>query len=141
MKSKISSSKAKKEFDILSQTFVREKIELEKRGIRTWENIKVFTDEDILSLIKTGCGSNRNLKCLRCIAIYVCELDLLQEEAALLIHAGIPSITALAKLTPEELHARTRRLQSILRITSKSLCSLKKASNWIRKAKDFQKYN
>ena len=86
-----------------------------EKGYNTWLSIKCISDEEINQFLKEGSRSKRNLKCLRCIALFICELDLLQEEAALLIHSGIASIEALAILSPQELLKKINRLQISLR--------------------------
>ncbi len=138
-KLKTSSSDAKQNLRINSKSFNKEKLELEKQGIASWESIKNLSNKDIQELIIKRHLSNRNLNCLRCIAIFICDLNLLQEEAALLIHSGIASIDSLAKLTPTEVYSRTKRLEILLGIIPTSISSLSKANKWIQKAKDFQK--
>ena len=93
-----------KEFNKLTASFKKEETLLREKGINTWNKIKVLTDRDVFELVGEGCGSIRNFRCLRCIATFICDLDLQQDEAALLIHSGIPSVKALANSYPEAIH-------------------------------------
>ncbi len=126
-------------FSKLSKAFRKESRQLQLQGFSSWESIKELNDVEISNLIKLGCGSIRNLKCLRCIAIFICELEILQEEASLLLHSGIPSINALASLMPQELINKTARLEIILGTGRRNNVNLAKASIWIKKAKIYSK--
>ena len=106
------------------------------KGINTWNKIKVLTDRDVFELVGKGCGSIRNFRCLRCIATFICDLDIQQDEAALLMHSGIPSVKALAKSYPEAIHIKVTRLETILGTTGSPKTSLKKIIQWINKAKE-----
>ena len=52
-----------------------------------------------------------NLKRLKGMATLICELNLDQAQAALLIHSGVSSVSALAALSPQELANKTGRLE------------------------------
>ena len=124
------------EFHKLTASFKKEETHLRKKGINTWNEIKVLTDRDVFKLVGEGSGSIRNFRCLRCIATFICDLDIQQDEAALLMHSGIPSVKALAKSYPEAIHIKVTRLEAILGTTGSPKTSLKKISQWINKAKE-----
>ncbi len=125
-----------KEFNKLAATFKKEETHLIKKGINTWNQIKALTDRDIFDLVGEGCGSTRNLKCIRCIATFICDLGLQQDEAALLMHSGIPSVKALANSYPEAIHIKVTRLETILGTSETPKTSFKKIIQWINKAKE-----
>ena len=124
-----------KEFNKLTASFKKEETLLRKKGINTWNKIKALTDRDVFELVEEGSGSIRNFRCLRCIATFICDLDIQQDEAALLMHSGIPSVKALAKSYPEAIHFKVTRLETILGTTGSPKTSLKKIRQWINKAK------
>ena len=66
------------------------------------------------------------------MATLICEINLSQPEAALLLHAGIPSVKVLASLTPQEVLQKTGRLERQLNTGKKSCLDLSKALNWIK---------
>tara|TARA_B100001250_G_scaffold12481_1_gene10883 strand:+ start:171 stop:566 length:396 start_codon:yes stop_codon:yes gene_type:complete len=125
-----------KEFNKLTASFKKEETLLRKKGINTWNKIKALTDRDVFELVEEGCGSIRNFRCLRCIATFICDLDLQQDEAALLMHSGIPSVKALANSYPEAIHTKVTRLETILGTSETPKTNLKKIIQWINKAKD-----
>ena len=125
-----------KEFNKLTASFKKEETHLRKKGINTWNEIKVLTDRDVFDFVEEGCGSIRNFRCLRCIATFICDLDLQQDEAALLMHSGIPSVKALANSYPEAIHTKVTRLETILGTSETPKTNLKKIIQWINKAKD-----
>ena len=125
-----------KEFNKLTASFKKEETLLREKGINTWNQIKFLTDKDVFELVGKGCGSIRNFRCLRCIATFICDLDLQQDEAALLMHSGIPSVKALANSYPEAIHTKVTRLETILGTSETPKTNLKKIIQWINKAKD-----
>ena len=80
-------------------------------------------------------GSVRNLKRLKCIAYFICTLDIQLSEAALLMHSGLISNKAISRLTPQELVQKTGRFERTLRTGRIPIIDLKKANNLIEKAK------
>ncbi|KGG13916.1 MULTISPECIES: DUF4332 domain-containing protein [Prochlorococcus] len=131
--------KIQKPLEKLLPTFKKEEKELTLRGFDSWHSIATLGDLDITKLIEQGCGTSRNLNCLRCIAIFICELDLLQEEAALLMHSGISSVRALANSSPQDLLTKISRLEIQLMANRSSNTDLIKINKWIEKAKENQK--
>ena len=125
-----------KEFNKLTASFKKEETHLRKKGINTWNEIKVLTDRDISDLVGEGCGSSRNFRCIRCIATFICDLELQQDEAALLMHSGIPSVKALANSYPEAIHTKVTRLETMLGTSETPKTSFKKIILWINKAKE-----
>lgn len=125
----------------LSSNFREEEKKLLSHGIDSWELIRSLKDNEISNLVKNSLLSTRNLNRLRCMAIFVCELNLSQGEAALLMHAGIPTVNALANLNPEELHQKINRLARQLNTGQHAFINLSKANAWITKAKKIQNLN
>ena len=125
-----------KEFNKLTASFKKEETLLREKGVNTWNKIKALTDRDVFELVEEGCGSIRNFRCLRCIATFICDLDLQQDEAALLMHSGIPSVKALANSYPEAIHTKVTRLETMLGTSETPKTSLKQIIQWINKAKE-----
>ena len=125
-----------KKFNNVSASFKKEDAQLRKKGINTWNQIKALTDRDIFDLVGEGCGSSRNFRCIRCIATFICDLELRQDEAALLMHSGIPSVKALANSYPEAIHTKVTRLETMLGTSETPKTSFKKIMLWINKAKE-----
>ena len=94
-----------------------------------------ISDEQINQLIYGSLGSVRNLKRLKCIAYFICTLDIQFKEAALLMHSGLASNNAISHLTPQELVQKTGRFERILRTERIPIINLEKAHFIIEKAK------
>ena len=119
----------------LPKTFYQEEKILLSNNIKTWDSLLSISDEEINHLIAGSQGSVLNLKRLKCIAYFICTLDIEVNEAALLMHAGLISNKAISRLTPQELVEKTGRFERILRTGRIPIIDLKKAHFLIEKAK------
>ena len=122
-------------FKDLPKAFYQEEKILLSNNIKTWNSLSSISDEEIHHLIYGSLGSVRNLKRLRCIAYFICTLDIQLNEAALLMHAGLISNKAISRLTPQELVHKTGRFERTLRTGRIPIIDLKKAHSLIEKAK------
>ena len=95
----------------------------------------MYKRQEINQLIHGSLGSIRNLKRLKCIAYFICTLDIELNEAALLMHSGLISNKALSRLTPQELVQKSGRFERTLRTGRIPLIDLSKAHFLIEKAK------
>ena len=91
----------------LPKSFYQEEKILILNNIKTWDSLLSISDEEINHLIYGSLGSVRNLKRLKCIAYFICNLDIQLNEAALLMHSGLISNKAISRLTPQELVQKT----------------------------------
>tara|TARA_Y100001968_G_scaffold3728_1_gene3264 strand:- start:14528 stop:14938 length:411 start_codon:yes stop_codon:yes gene_type:complete len=132
-----------KDFFNIPRNFKEEKKALISIGIDSLFKLQGIRDSDILKIvnIRDSLATAKNLKRLRCIATLMLELEIPQEEAALLMHSGVASIKALASLTPQELLNRAGRLERLLNSQRTSPINLQKANVLITKAKNRQKNN
>jgi len=119
----------------LPKSFYQEEKILLSNNIKTWNSLLSISDEEINNLIYGSLGSIRNLKRLKCIAYFICTLDIELNEAALLMHSGLISNKALSRLTPQELVQKTGRFERILQTGRIPIIDLKKAHFLIEKAK------
>ena len=119
----------------IPKSFYQEQKILLSNNIKTWDSLLSISDEQINQLIYGSLGSVRNLKRLKCIAYFICTLDIELNEAALLMHSGLISNMALSRLTPQELVQKTGRLERNLRTDRIPLIDLRKAHFLIEKAK------
>ena len=119
----------------LPKTFHREGKILLSNNINNWECLFSLSDKKINELIHRNLGSVRNLKRLRCIAYFICTLEIELSEAAILMHSGMISSDAISRLTPQELVQRTGRFERILNTGRIPVIDLKKAHFLIEKAK------
>ncbi len=119
----------------LPKSFYQEEKILQSNNIKTWNSLLSISDEEINNLIYGSLGSIRNLKRLKCIAYFICTLDIELNEAALLMHSGLISNKALSRLTPQELVQKSGRFERILRTGRIPLIDLSKAHSLIEKAK------
>ena len=120
----------------LPKTFYQEEKLLLSKNIKTWDSLLSISDEEINHLINGSLGSVRNIKKLKCIAYFICTLDIQLNEAALLMHSGLISNKAISRLTPQELVQKTGRFERILRTGRFPIIDLKKANFLIEKAKE-----
>ena len=119
----------------LPKSFYQEEKILLSNNIKTWDSLLSISDEEIHNLIHGSLGSVRNLKRLKCIAYFICTLDIQLNEAALLMHSGLISNKAISRLTPQELVQKTGRFERALRTGRVPVIDLKKAHFLIEKAK------
>ncbi|WP_392349975.1 DUF4332 domain-containing protein [Parasynechococcus sp.] len=119
----------------LPQSFRDEHKQLRNNGINSWGELKRLDDQDISRMVRQGRSSVRNFKRLRGIATLVCDLNLAPQDAALLMHAGIASVSALATSTPERLVRQTGRLERALGSGRRAVVDLKVAQTWIQHAR------
>ena len=119
----------------LPKSFYQEEKILIKNNIKTWDSLLSISDEEINTIINGSLGSVRNLKRLKCIAYFICTLNIQLNEAALLMHSGLISNKAISRLTPQELVQKTGRFERILRTGRIPIIDLKKAHFLIEKAK------
>tara|TARA_B100000214_G_scaffold345908_1_gene296162 strand:- start:169 stop:585 length:417 start_codon:yes stop_codon:yes gene_type:complete len=119
----------------LPKTFYQEEKILSSNNIKTWDSLLSISDEEINHLIYGSLGSVRNLKRLKCIAYFICYLDIELNEAALLMHSGLISLKAISRLTPQELVQKTGRFERTLKTGRNPIIDLKKANFLIEKAK------
>ena len=122
-------------FPDLPQSFRREQQELEAAGLKQWEELRDLSDIGLSRLCRSGRASARNLKRLRTIAGFVCDLEMAPQDAALLMHAGIASRAALAGSTPERLVQQTGRLERSLGTGRPAVVDLPTARRWIERAR------
>ena len=122
-------------FKDLPKSFYQEEKILLSNNIKTWDSLLSISDEDINKLIYGSLGSVRNLKRLKCIAYFICTLDIELSEAALLMHSGFITNKAIARLSPQELVQKTGRFERALKTGRIPLIDLNKAHFLIEKAK------
>ena len=119
----------------IPKNFYQEEKILISNNIKTWDSLLSISDEEINHLIYGSLGSVRNLKRLKCIAYFICTLDIQLNEASLLMNSGLISNKALSRLTPQELVQKTGRFERILQTGRIPIIDLKKANFLIEKAK------
>ena len=119
----------------LPKNFYQEEKILISNNIKTWDSLLSISDEEINRMIYGSLGSVRNLKRLKCIAYFICTLNIELKEAALLMHSGLSSNKAISRLSPQELVQRTGRFERVLETGRIPLIDLKKANFLIEKAK------
>ena len=122
-------------FKNLPKSFYQEEKILLSKNIKTWDSLLSISDEEIHKIIYGSLGSVRNLKRLKCIAYFICTLNVEVNEAALLMHSGLISNKAISRLTPEELVRKTGRFERLLQTGRIPLIDLNKAYFLIEKAK------
>ncbi len=125
----------------LPQSFRDEQRELIAGGITTWEELRALSDQDVSRFARSGRASARNLRRLRGMADLVCCLQLAPADAALLMHAGIATVPALAAATPQVVVTRTGRLERQLRSGRPPVVDLAVARRWIEAAQRWQPSN
>ena len=119
----------------IPKSFYQEEKILISNNITTWDSLSSITEEEINRMINGSLGSVRNLKRLKCIAYFICTLNIELNEAALLMHSGLISNKAISRLSPQELVQKTGRFERILQTGRIPLIDLNKAHILIEKAK------
>ena len=119
----------------LPRSFYQEEKILLSNNIKTWDCLLSITDQEINKLVYRSLASVRNMYRLKYIAYFISTLDIEINEAALLIHSGLISNKAIARLTPQELVQKTGRFERFLQSGLIPLIDLNKAHSLIKKAK------
>ena len=119
----------------IPKSFYQEEKILLSYDIKTWDTLSSITDEEINNMINGSLGSVRNLKRLKCIAYFICSLNIELNEAALLMHSGLTSNKAISRLSPHELLQKTGRFERTLQTGRVPIIDLNKAHVLIEKAK------
>ena len=119
----------------IPKSFYQEEKILLSHDIKTWDTLSSITDKEINNMINGSLGSVRNLKRLKCIAYFICTLNIELNEAALLMHSGLTSNKAISRLSPHELLQKTGRFERILNTGRVPIIDLNKANVLIEKAK------
>ena len=119
----------------IPKSFYQEEKILLSHDIKTWDALSSITDKEINNMINGSLGSVRNLKRLKCIAYFICTLNIELNEAALLMHSGLTSNKAISRLSPHELLQKTGRFERILQTGRVPIIDLNKANVLIEKAK------
>ena len=122
-------------FKNIPKSFYQEEKILISNNIKTWNSLSLITDEEINKMIYGSLGSVRNLKKLKCIAYFICTLNIELHEAALLMNSGFISNKAISRLNPQELVQKTGRFERTLKTGRIPLIDLNKAHVLIEKAK------
>ena len=125
----------------LPQSMRDEGKQLLTSGITTWGELQALDELQISRLAASGRASARNLRRLKGMADLACDLDLAPQDAALLMHAGLATVTAIAGSTPQELVTRTGRLERQLRSGRPPVVDLALARRWILRARERQNTN
>ncbi len=119
----------------IPKSFYQEEKILLSHDIKTWDSLSYITDEEINNMINGSLGSVHNLKRLKCIAYFICTLNIEINEAALLMYSGLTSNKAISRLSPDELLQKTGRFERILQTGRVPIIDLNKAHILIEKAK------
>ena len=121
--------------------FKDEEKELLELGITSWQALKSLKQAEIIKLVKTGRSTERNLIKIKGLAELVCELKIEPSQAALLLHSGIPTVSALATSTPEEIVKKAGRFERQLLRRHQTLIDLNAANSLINRAKALMSKN
>ena len=125
--------------DYFPKNFQDEVAVIKASGIGSWDEIALIEDIKIRELSRRSKATERNLTRIRGIARLVYLLQVSYSEAALLLHAGIPSVEAILKHNSSEIVHKTGRLERQLQTKRKPIIDISKASSFIKKAKDITK--
>ncbi len=123
----------------LPKHFSDEQKQLIATGRTSWKSVQNLNDKEINVLVSNGRSTSNNLKRLRGIASLVCDLDINQEYASLLLHAGFPSIKSIAISNPEEILQKVGKLERKMSTNRSSIVNLSMTKAWIKKAKTWRK--
>lgn len=113
----------------------RERRALEERGIASWPALAALADGEIHGLAHEAGASVTTLLRLRGQARLIRDLGLRPEEAALLLHAGVPDAASLASRDPQQLWVQAGRLQRRLTGAAVPAPSLAAVRSWIARAR------
>jgi hypothetical protein len=128
-------------FADLPASFREERRVIEAAGLTGWSALRALDAQALSQLARRGRATARNLRRLQGIAALVCDLDLAPADAALLMHAGLATIPALAAASPQDVVTRTGRLERQLRTGRPPVVDLALAQRWIQRARRWQPTN
>ena len=125
----------------LPQNLRYERDALRDAGLTTWAEVRELDEIQISRLAASGRATARNLRRVKGMADLVCALDLAAADAALLMHAGLATVAAIAGSSPQDVVNRTGRLERQLRSGRPPVVDLAVARQWILLAKERQNTN
>lgn len=123
------------ELGALPPHFERERRLLQQEGVTSWLALAALEEASLRRLGRAGLASEARLIRLRAQARLVCQLGLQPAEAALLLHAGVAEVRALAEADPQRLWLQVGRLQRRLTGLEVAPPSLATLRNWIGRAR------
>ncbi len=126
----------------LPKNFDSERKSLVKSGLSTWKDLTELDDYQLNILAQKDGNSLKNLRRIRGISELIYELNLSFHEAALLMHSGLGTVSALANTNPENIIRQTGRLRrQLMKINNVSNISVETAKSLIKQARKRQMKN
>lgn len=116
--------------------FRHEVARLQRAGVHGWRDLAALPDPALRRLAAGGDASEQRLLRLRGQARLVEQVGLAPADAALLLHAGIPSRQALAEADPQRLLVQLGRLQRALVREGLPPIDRARVHAWIRRARE-----
>lgn len=114
--------------------FSAEQAQLKQAGLQDWSSLADLSDPALRRLARRGASEQRLIK-LRAQARLISELGLAPEQAALLLHAGLASSSALAEASPQQAHRQLGRLQRSLIGSALPMPTVTQVRAWIAAAR------
>ncbi|MBC1260118.1 DUF4332 domain-containing protein [Synechococcus sp. BSF8S] len=114
--------------------FSAEQTQLQQAGLHDWSSLAALSDPALRRLARHGASEQRLIR-LRAQARLISELGLAAEQAALLLHAGLASSSALAEASPQQAHRQLGRLQRSLIGSALPVPTLPEVRAWIATAR------
>ena len=125
------------QLDTLPINFRHEKIFLYQNKLDSWEKLKNLSDSNIFDILKKApLCTERSLKKIRAVAIFINDLKIAPHHAYLLLHCGIGSLKTLAISNPEDLVKKIGRLERKLNIRNQAQIKKVFLKEWICEAKN-----
>ena len=118
----------------MPQHFNLEQEQLQAAGVKEWGSLARLQDGALRQLARQG-ASEQRLTRLRGQARLMEALALEAGYAALLLHAGIATATALAECSPERLQVQLTRLERALRPGALARIDRDTVRGWILRAR------
>ena len=115
--------------------FLAEQRQLAASGLASWAALSALGDGDLRRLAASGRASEPRLRRLRQQARLMAEAGLSAADAALLLHAGVPSREALAEADPGVLLRQLQRLHRQLLGRAAPAIEQARVVTWIQRAR------
>jgi len=115
--------------------FQAEQRQLAASGLDSWPALSALSDGDLRRLAASGRASEARLRRLRQQARLMLDAGLGASDAALLLHAGVPSREALAEADPGVLLRQLQRLHRQLLGRAAPAIEQAAVACWIQRAR------
>ena len=127
---------SKDHLSFLPENFRHEKYYLHKKNLNNFQELSRLEDSELNEIVRSSpLCTIKNLRKIRAVASFNCEINISPHQAYILLHSGISSVKSLSLLNPHEIKQKIERLERFIGTKSKTNITLSSLKDWIKRAK------